>query len=72
MGLGINLERISISVFFLGSFIAGFAGVVGAQILGASSAQSVDVLLLSLVVVVVGGVGIRPGGAIGRYIDRHS
>ena len=68
MGLGINLERISIAVFFLGSFIAGFAGVVGAQVLGASSAQSVDVLLLSLVVVVVGGVGSIQGALLGGIL----
>ena len=68
MGLGINLERISVAVFFLGSFIAGFAGVVGAQILGASSAQSVDVLLLSLVVVVVGGVGSVQGALLGGIL----
>ncbi len=68
MGLGINLERITIAVFFLGSFIAGFAGVVGAQILGASSAQSVDVLLLSLVVVVVGGVGSVQGALLGGIL----
>lgn len=68
MGLGINLERVSIAVFFLGSFIAGFAGVVGAQILGASSAQSIDVLLLSLVVVVVGGVGSVQGALLGGIL----
>lgn len=55
--LGINLDRVVTGVFILGSAVAGIAGAMGGLVLGASSAQAIDVLLLALVVVVVGGVG---------------
>ena len=55
--LGIDLDRVVVGVFVLGSAVAGIAGATGGLVLGASSSQSIDVLLLALVVVVVGGVG---------------
>lgn len=59
--LGINLDRIVVLVFVLGSAVAGVAGGIGGLVLGASSSQPMDVLLLALVVVVVGGIGSVPG-----------
>ena len=70
MGLGINLPLISMLVFFLGSFLAGFAGVIGAQVLGASPSLATDILLLALVVVIIGGVGSVEGALLGKYADR--
>lgn len=55
--LGIDLDRVVLGVFVLGSAVAGVAGATGGLVLGASSSQAIDVLLLALVVVVVGGVG---------------
>lgn len=55
--LGIDLNRVVVGVFVLGSAIAGVAGAMGGLVLGASSAQAIEVLLLALIVVVVGGVG---------------
>lgn len=68
MGLGINLNKVFIGVFFLGSFIAGAAGVIGAQILGANLQLSINVLLLALVVVVVGGMGSIEGALMGGLL----
>lgn len=68
MGMGLNLERVSVAIFFLGAFIAGFAGVMGAQVLGANAAQGFDILLLALVVVVVGGVGSVQGALLGGIV----
>jgi branched-chain amino acid transport system permease protein len=65
MGLGINLERVTIAIFFLGSFLAGFAGVIGGQVLGANTSLALDVLLLAMVVVIVGGVGSVQGALLG-------
>ena len=59
--LGINLDMVIAGVFVLGSAVAGIAGAMGGLVLGASSAQAIDVLLLALIVVVVGGVGSVPG-----------
>ncbi len=55
--LGIHLDWVVVGVFVLGSAVAGIAGAMGGLVLGASSAQAIDVLLLALVIVVVGGVG---------------
>jgi branched-chain amino acid transport system permease protein len=68
MGLGINLERISILTFSLAAFIAGVAGVVGAQLLGAYSGLGIDALLLALIVIVVGGVGSVQGALLGAIV----
>jgi len=68
MGLGINLERVSMLVFFLAAFIAGIGGVVGAQLLGVYSWLSTDILLLALVVVIVGGMGSVQGALLGAIV----
>lgn len=62
--LGIDLDRVAMGVFVLGAAVAGVAGAVGGLVLGASSSLAIDVLLLALVVVVVGGVG-SIGGTFG-------
>jgi len=68
MGLGINLERVAMLVFFLASFIAGFAGVIGAQLLGVNSMMGTDMLLLALIVIIVGGVGSIQGALFGGIL----
>jgi branched-chain amino acid transport system permease protein len=67
-GLGINMGFVFSMVFFVASFLAGFAGVVGAQLLGVYPDLSLDVLLLALVVVVVGGMGSIWGTLLGSMI----
>jgi branched-chain amino acid transport system permease protein len=68
MGLGINVQRVSTAVFFFGSFMAGFAGVIGSQLLGPNLELGIEVLLLSLIVVVVGGMGSVQGALLGGLI----
>ncbi|MFC1907269.1 branched-chain amino acid ABC transporter permease [Chloroflexota bacterium] len=68
MSLGINLGLVSTSVFFLGAFIAGFAGVIGAQLVGVSPTLSIDILLLSMVVLVIGGLGSVQGALLGGIL----
>ena len=67
-GLGINLDRVSVGVFFLGAALAGMTGVIGGTVLGANTGLAGSVLLLSMVVVVVGGVGSVQGALIGGLI----
>jgi branched-chain amino acid transport system permease protein len=67
-GLGINLERVSMFVFFLAAFIAGMAGVIGAQLMGVHSVLGFDILLLALVVVIVGGMGSVQGSLLGGVL----
>ena len=68
MGLGINLERLFAIVFFVASFIAGLAGVIGAQLLGVYNALGLEILLLALIVIIVGGVGSIQGALLGGIL----
>lgn len=67
-GLGINLGRVTYLVFFLGAFLAGIAGVIGAQMLAVNLAMGWDILLLALIVLVVGGIGSMPGALLGAMV----
>lgn len=65
MGLGINVDFVSTIVFFLGCFLAGAAGVVGANLFGVNLDLGLSILLPALVVVVVGGMGSIQGALLG-------
>lgn len=67
-GLGVNIGRVSIAVFFFGAFIAGFAGVMGAQLMGIHFQLGIDILLLALAVIVVGGMGSVEGALFGGLL----
>ena len=56
-GLGINIPRVFTSVFCLGSFIAGFGGFIGSPILGLHIGLDVEIIMLAMAVVIVGGIG---------------
>ncbi len=68
MGLGINHVLVAASVFCLGSFMAGAAGILGAQLLGAHLELSMDALQWAFVVVIVGGVGSVQGTFLGAIL----
>lgn len=68
MGLGINLDLVFMFTFLFAAFIAGAAGVIGAQLLGAYSWLGIDILLLALVVVIVGGMGSVQGALWGGIL----
>ena len=65
MGLGINLPVVSALVFFLATFLAGFAGVMGSSIIGPNPGMGLDMLLLALIVTIVGGIGSIQGALLG-------
>ncbi len=67
-GMGINMELVSMIVFFVAAFIAGMSGVLGAQLMGVNSQLGGDILLLALVVVIVGGVGSIQGALLGGLL----
>ena len=68
LALGINLPLVATLSFFVGSFIAGFAGVVGAQVMGVYPEMSMNVMLLVLAVIIIGGVGSIQGTLLGAGI----
>ncbi len=68
VALGINLPLVATVAFFVGSFIAGFAGVIGAQVTGVYPEMSMSVMLLVLAVIIIGGVGSVQGTLVGAGI----
>ena len=66
--LGINYGTVSALVFLFGAALAGFAGIIGAPILGAYPSMGDALLLLTLMVVVVGGTGYIQGTMLGALI----
>jgi branched-chain amino acid transport system permease protein len=67
-GLGINYGLTASVVFFLGCFIAGAAGTIGAELFGVNLNLGWDILLLAMVVVVVGGTGSAQGALLGSIL----
>ena len=68
MALGIHVERLFFWVFCLGCALAGLAGVVAAPVLSASTDMSIAILIPTLMVVVIGGLGSLKGAIIGSTI----
>ncbi len=66
--LGVNVQLLFAGVFSLGAFLAGFAGVVGGSYLSIARGEDARYLLMSLVVVIVGGMGSVPGAALGAVL----
>ena len=55
--LGINLTRLRLFVFALGTALAAFAGIVLAQIWGVRPHMGVDAVVPAFLIIVLGGVG---------------
>lgn len=56
-GFGINIPLVFTMVFCLGAFLAGFGGFIGSPILGLYIGLDVEVIMLALAVIIVGGIG---------------
>jgi branched-chain amino acid transport system permease protein len=68
-GVGINLTPINIGAFCLGAFLAGFAGVVGAPVLGGVNLNTgTDIFFVAIAVCIVGGVGSVQGALVGAVL----
>ena len=66
--LGINIQRRFTVVFGLAAVVAGMAGVMYAPILPPDYNMGMDFLVLSFVVVVVGGMGSLPGAVAAGFL----
>jgi branched-chain amino acid transport system permease protein len=62
--LGLNLGRVWLVVFGLGSALAGLAGILAAPMYGAYAEMGVAIIIQSFVVVVVGGMGSLMGAVV--------
>ncbi len=63
--MGINVEWLFVGVFAFSGLLAGLAGVLGGPILGTYQGVQFEVLTLTLVVVVLGGMGSLAGAFVG-------
>ena len=68
VSLGINYGLVSTLVFLFGMALAGVAGILGTPILGTYPSMGDGLLLLTLVVVIVGGTGYIQGTMLGALI----
>ena len=66
--LGINVRSVYVLAFAIGCLMAGLAGAVIVPIQGAVLGMGVDALVLSFVVVVIGGLGSLEGALAGAFI----
>jgi branched-chain amino acid transport system permease protein len=66
--LGININWVFAIVFSLGAALAGFAGMIGAPISSVYPGMGDQILIISFVVVVIGGIGSIKGAFIGAMV----
>jgi len=66
--LGIDVYRVFMVVFGIGSMAAGFAGIVNAPVVSLTPDGGEAILVQTFVVVVIGGVGSFPGAVLGGLI----
>jgi branched-chain amino acid transport system permease protein len=66
--LGINIMRVFMVVFGIGSMAAGFAGIVNVPIAPITPDTGESILVEAFVVVVIGGVGSFPGAILGGIV----
>lgn len=68
MALGLRINRIYTMMFVLSTLLAGVAGVLGGTYLQLSPGEDSTILMYSLVVIIVGGIGSLPGAFISALL----
>ena len=66
--LGVNINLLYTLVFGLGTLLAGLAGVMAGPILSVESGMGESILILTFVVIVIGGIGSVRGAVIGALL----
>ena len=66
--LGVDIGRLNTIVFVLGAALAGLAGVMASPVLSVQSGMGEPILILTLVVIVTGGIGSIRGAFFGALI----
>ena len=62
--LGININKVFLFTFGLGSYLAGLAGALATPIFGLTPSMGMDILPICFVIVVIAGLGSIPGAVI--------
>ena len=66
--LGVNVNRVYVQAFTIGCFMAGLGGAIVVPSQSAVLGMGVDALVLSFIVVVIGGLGSFQGALVGALI----
>lgn len=66
--LGVNIRLLYTMVFGLGTLLAGLAGVMAGPILAVESGMGESILILTFVVIVIGGIGSIRGAVVGALL----
>lgn len=66
--LGINVGLVFTGVFAFGAALAGLSGVLGGPLIGMYTGMDSEILVTSLIVVVIGGLGSWKGSFIGALL----
>ena len=66
--LGVNIKLLYTLVFGLGTLLAGLAGVMAGPILAVESGMGESILILTFVVIVIGGIGSVRGAVVGALL----
>ena len=66
--IGINVERLFLAVFCVGCALAGLAGAVAAPLLSVTPDMGLQILIPTLIVIVIGGLGSLQGAIAGSLI----
>jgi branched-chain amino acid transport system permease protein len=66
--LGINIKMLYTLVFGLGTLLAGLAGVMAGPILAVEAGMGESILILTFVVIVIGGIGSVRGALVGALL----
>jgi branched-chain amino acid transport system permease protein len=64
-GVGMNARLIGAATFLTGAALAGLSGALGGAMIGVYPGADIQVLLLALVVVIIGGMGSLTGSLVG-------
>jgi branched-chain amino acid transport system permease protein len=66
--LGVNIKLLNTLIFGLGAGLAGLAGVMAAPLQSVNSGMGEPILILTLVVIIIGGIGSIRGALLGALI----
>jgi len=66
--LGVNIRLLYTLIFGLGTLLAGLAGVMAGPILAVEAGMGESILILTFVVIVIGGIGSVRGALIGAIL----
>ncbi len=66
--VGVNVPMLFMAVYALGTFLAALAGVLGGAFVGVYPGADLDILLLALVTLIIGGEGSLLGAFVGSIL----